>query len=159
LDAAWRASHPRILGALLDLAARVASVLPSVRLESTPRMADFARILAAVDIVLGTEGFDRYTNRGEHLAAEALTADPFIVAMATRLRGPWEGTSADLLHHCAPLDIGARLDRDWPANARSVTTLLKRQGPTMRRAGWTVTELPAGHANVVQWQIAPPPAT
>ena len=52
LMAAWEAAHPRILGALLDLAAQVLTVLPDVRLADPPRMADFARVLAAVDHVL-----------------------------------------------------------------------------------------------------------
>ena len=37
-------AHPRILGAVLDLVASVKAVLPSVRLASRPRMADFGRI-------------------------------------------------------------------------------------------------------------------
>jgi hypothetical protein len=48
----WERLHPQILGAVLDLVASVIRVLPSVRLESPPRMADFAYLLAAVDKVL-----------------------------------------------------------------------------------------------------------
>ncbi|MDP9429572.1 MAG: ATP-binding protein, partial [Actinomycetota bacterium] len=63
---AWELVHPRLLGAVLDLAAGVTGVLPSVRLDRMPRMADFARILAAVDIVLGTHGLQRFlTKQGE----------------------------------------------------------------------------------------------
>ena len=53
---AWREAHPAILGALLDLAAAVLARLPSVQLASKPRMADFAKIAAAVDAILGTAG-------------------------------------------------------------------------------------------------------
>ncbi len=35
-------------------------------------MADFARVLAAVDQVLGTEGLNRYSTRASTLAADAL---------------------------------------------------------------------------------------
>ena len=44
-------------------------------------MADFARVLAAVDQVLGTEGLTRYSTRAGTLAADALTGDPFVMAM------------------------------------------------------------------------------
>lgn len=52
----WPAAHPRILGALLDLAVAVARTLPDIALATRPRTADFARIVAAVDQVLGTNG-------------------------------------------------------------------------------------------------------
>ena len=58
------------LGALLDLVAGVAGALPSVHLETQPRMADFARILAAVDDILGTDGLARYTDRAGALAVD-----------------------------------------------------------------------------------------
>lgn len=54
LAEAWEDAHPRILGALLDLAAQVLKVLPHVVLPDPPRIADFARILAAVDQITGT---------------------------------------------------------------------------------------------------------
>jgi hypothetical protein len=56
----WADAHPRILGAVLDLAAQVQDVMPNIELTNPPRMADFARILAAVDHVLGTQGLARY---------------------------------------------------------------------------------------------------
>ena len=97
LEDRWRKAHPMVLGALLDLAAGVAGVFPSVRLERSPRMADFARVLAAVDKVLGTHGLDRYVHRARNLAADSLTADAFVVAMGQQLIEEFTGTSADLL--------------------------------------------------------------
>jgi hypothetical protein len=155
VESRWQDAHPRILGALLDLAASVASALPSVRLENSPRMADFARILAAVDQVLGIEGLTRYRDRARNLAADSLTADPFVVAAQQQLGEEFAGTSADLLDRVAAPD-DKRLPKGWPANARQLTTLLKRQAPVMRRAGWTVTELPSGHENALRWTIRRP---
>jgi hypothetical protein len=40
-----------VLGALLDLTARVLTVLPGIQREDLPRMADFARIMLALDEV------------------------------------------------------------------------------------------------------------
>jgi len=53
LDATFEAVRPAVLGALFDVLACVLAVLPGVRLESMPRMADFARVLAAVDETQG----------------------------------------------------------------------------------------------------------
>jgi hypothetical protein len=46
-----REAHPVALGGLLDLTAAVLARLPDVRLDRRPRMADYARVLAAVDQV------------------------------------------------------------------------------------------------------------
>lgn len=154
LEHRWADAHPRILGALLDLAASVASALPYVRLERSPRMADFARILAAVDQVLGTDGFTRYADRSRNLATDSLSADPFVVEMRRQLDEEFTGTSAALLDAIVLED--KRPPKGWPHNAREVTTLLKRQAPVMRRAGWTVRELAAGHDNALRWELRPP---
>lgn len=151
----WDSVQPRILGALLDLAASVASALPSVRLERSPRMADFARVLAAVDQVLGTDGLHRYLDRGRYLATDALSADPFVLALAAQLTGEFHGTSAQLLDLITAED-DRRPPKGWPANARQLTTLLKRQAPVMRRAGWVVEEAAPGHDNALRWRIARP---
>ena len=64
-------------------------------------MADFARILAAIDQTLGTAGLPHYLDRASTLAADALTADPFVAALLTQLDDEFEGTSADLLARIA----------------------------------------------------------
>jgi integrase len=53
LDRAFRQAHPAILASLFDLLVKVLRVLPDVTLTHRPRMADFARVLAAVDHVTG----------------------------------------------------------------------------------------------------------
>lgn len=148
----WQAARPRILGGLLDLAAKVARALPIMSLPEAPRMADYACILAAVDQVCGTNGLDRYVNRAQSLAAEALQDDAFILAMPDK----FDGTSAELL---AAVRVADKPPKDWPANARAVTTRLKRQAPVMRKAGWTVKEAEDAHFKVTSWQITRPEKT
>jgi hypothetical protein len=58
-------------------------MLPSVRLASKPRMADFARILAAVDQVLGSKGLAQYQSKLQAMARDSLTDDPLVAALAT----------------------------------------------------------------------------
>jgi hypothetical protein len=54
LDAEWPEILPHALGAFYDLAAAVLTRLPDIELKNLPRMADYARVLAAVDAELGT---------------------------------------------------------------------------------------------------------
>lgn len=156
LTARWEAAYPQIVGALLDQATRMIRELPSVRLESQPRMADFALVLAALDRANGTDGLSTYMMQAERLAADTLTADPFIAAMMDAVVGPFQGTAADLL----ALVNGARADerppRGWPKTGRAVTNILKRNAPALRGDGWNVDDLGANnekHATV--WAVAP----
>lgn len=151
----WEQMHPRILGAVLDLAAGVAGVLPGVSLSIRPRMADFAKLLAAVDQVLGTRGFDRYTDRAAALAADALAGDPFVLALASKFGAKtFTGPAAELLAKVPQPD--GRVGKEWPGTARALSGLLKRQAPVMRRAGWAVVESDDGHAKVKKWTITAP---
>lgn len=146
----WAEAHPRILGALLDLAAGVQKALPFVELASKPRMADFARILAAVDAVTGSRGLRHYLSKQSTMAVDSLSADPFVLAI--QRIGGFEGTAAELLDRVTP----EKPPKGWPSNARAVTQRLRRQAPVMRKAGWRVSDDDgANHDKVVRWSIHP----
>ena len=148
----WEQCHPRILGAILDLAVQVVAALPSVELVSMPRMADFAKILAVVDSVLGTSGLSHYLSELENLAADSLTGDCFILAVM-ELSEQFEGTSTELLNKVT----SERPPRGWPKTPRNVTTRLKRHAPAMRKAGWQV-ENDGGRnkSNALIWTLVRP---
>ena len=150
--AQWNQAHPRILGAILNLAVEVVAALPSVELASKPRMADFAKILAVVDSVLGTQGLNHYLRKLENLAADSLTSDRFILAVM-QIEKIFNGPSADLLADTMP----ERPPRGWPKTPRDVTTRLKRHGPALRKAGWGV-EHDDGHNKdkTLEWTLTPP---
>ncbi|OIQ84053.1 hypothetical protein GALL_341330 [mine drainage metagenome] len=157
LDVAWARAWPRVLGALLDLVAGVLERRPHVRLAKAPRMADFAHILAALDVILGTDGVGRYLEQSRSLAADSLTADPFIAALTATLTEMFLGSAADLLAEVTPDDHGWHPGRDWPRNARAVTSTLRRNAPALRKAGWLVEDLGAGnHAKATTWSLTPP---
>ena len=150
---AFDKAHPEILGAVLDLAAGVAGVVSSVRLDSKPRMADFARIVAAVDEVLGSDGLTAYIGKQGAMAADALSGDPFIEALAERFPEGFHGTAAELYHDLKQ----DHAPRGWPASGRTVTSKLRRLAPVMRKAGWTVTDDGgANHDKTLRWSITPP---
>ena len=157
LGPAWERARPSFFGAFLDLAAGVLAQLPLVRPERLPRMADFARILAAVDELLGTDGLQRYLGAQGRHAAEALTDDPFITRVMERLQSEFDGTSADLLRAVTPEDEHWRKPKSWPDTARAVTVRLRKQAPVMRKLGWHVSDDDgANKQGVVRWKMVAP---
>lgn len=159
--AAWEQAHPKVLGAVLDLAAQVLATMPSVRPESLPRMADFGLILATVDHLLGTDGLDVYRGLRSELAEDALASDSALAALVRLLpeRQVDTWTAAALLDVLNPVVPSPR-PSDWPTSAREVTALVSRRSPTLRRLGWSVED--AGkhsRTRARQWRITPPATT
>ena len=104
MAAHWHHTHPRVLGALLDLAVHVLAVLPTVELDSSPRMADFARVLAAVDRVCGTDGLATYLGLRAELAEDTAGSDPVLMALRSSVLGEFVGTAAELVALIRPYD-------------------------------------------------------
>lgn len=140
LDAAYSAARPAVLGALLDLLARVLEVLPSVRLDSMPRMADFARVLAAVDQVTGWQTLPDYLAASSNVASDALEGDPFGTAVAALVEqaGTWTGTAGQLLEQLQP--PGGVRPKDWPPDPTRAGGQVKRLAPLLRSIGITVDD-------------------
>ncbi len=158
LAAEWEQVRSGILGALLDLAARVHNRLPEMIVENLPRMADFARILAAVDAELGTCGLDRYRERAGRMAADSLTADEFIGRILAQRYECTNATAGRMLAELTPDAKDWRKPREWPRNPRAVTTLLRRHAPALRELGWTVSDAGGRNKeNATHWTVGPPP--
>ncbi len=158
--ARWTQAHPQLLGAVLDLAANVMARLPDVQLARKPRMADYARILAAVDAELGTQALARYAQQAADLAAEGLSGDSFATRIQAAITDSFEGTAAELLTTVMPADPEWKAPKDWPGSARAVTGKLRRLAPAFRKTGWAVDDLGrGGHAKQLRWRISPPVRT
>lgn len=137
----WRqydATRPGILGALLD---GVASGLARERLtkiDSLPRMADWALWVTAAEPGLGWPNrsiVSAYSAmRGTAIEA-TLDGDPLAVAIRG-LAIPWEGTAADLLTRTTPM---ARAPRGWPESPRAMSAAVRRLAPALRRLGVEVS--------------------
>jgi hypothetical protein len=123
---------------VLDLAAKVMARIPSVELPRKPWMADYARILAAVDAELGTSALERYAQQAADLAAEGLSGDSFASRIQAVIADGFEGSAAELLTAVKPCDPEWKAPKDWPSSARGVTGKLRRLAPAFRKTGWTV---------------------
>ncbi|MGW1358471.1 ATP-binding protein [Streptomyces chartreusis] len=139
LDATFEAVRPAVLGALFDVLACVLAVLPSVRLESMPRMADFARVLAAVDQTQGWNTLGDYLATSENVASDALEGDLFAMAIARLVdqAGTWQGTAGQLLEALpAPLVR----PKNWPVDPTRTSGRVKRLAPLLRSIGIMVDD-------------------
>jgi hypothetical protein len=136
LDAAFADARPAILAALFDLLAAVLKELPNVHLDRLPRMADFARVLAAVDTIRGWHTLADYTATSANVSADALEGDPFGCAVVEFIEsvGTWTGTAAQLLDLLPPPDGHHPL---WPKDATRASGRLKRLAPLLRSVGIT----------------------
>jgi len=127
--------HARILGGLFGLTAQVLEVLPSIELDVMPRLADFAKVLAALDKVTGWATLTDFTGIGDDLAGEVVAADPVASAIVELLdtQAAWTGTAGQLLANLST-DERNRL-KDWPHSPAAMTGAVKRAAVALRSVG------------------------
>ena len=152
IEAAFGHIHPRILGTLFDLAAQVLAVLPSIEVERPPRMASFAKVVAAVDQCLATQGLKRYCAMVQSQVAQAAEGDLFAQALDRFLTastsGEWEGAASDLLRDLRTFDAERR--DELPKTPQAVGSALSRVATPLRARGWTVKR---GRGAARRWTI------
>jgi hypothetical protein len=148
IDTAWQESYPRALGAVLTLFAGALAELPTVRLESRPRMADFAILGCAVAKALGRDPqhfLDRYELNRRDGAQRALDAHPIghvIVNLVENVPGHSITLTMQALYSRAMQDLPA--GDGAPRSARGLSSLLKKITPALRLRGVIVEH--AGHS-------------
>jgi hypothetical protein len=142
--AAFERERPYILGALLDAVAYALANVGSVRLESPPRMADFAAWMCAAEPALGWEpgSFLRAyeANRGQshELAVESSLVGPAVRDLAEL---GFEGTASEMLERVKDLvDERAQRQRDFPSSPRKLAGDVRRLAPNLRALGYDVRE-------------------
>lgn len=141
LDAAFADAHAGILASLFDLLALVLKALPDVTLTQRPRMADFARVLAAVDQVKDWATLKTYTANARNAVADVLEGEPFAQAVVALVdqAGP-DGllvTAQELLDQ---VDAPDRLPKKWPKDSTRAGGQLKRLAPALRAIGIEVDD-------------------
>jgi len=152
----WQEARPFIVGSLLDLLAQVLAVLPGIDLATHSRMADFDRVLAALDKVTGANALERYLAHVAELATDSVFATVAIAELIEAVTVEFDGTSRELLELITPTSHDWKRPKGWPEGAQGVTGLLKRNAPGLRRAGWSVESRQDPHSKALRWNLIPP---
>ena len=136
----YRNRHAELFGGLLDLLAKTLEILPEIQLATLPRMADFAKVLAAIDRVLGepSSSLGLYLHQRTRIAEDVVESDAVASAVRDfmRDRSEWSGplgallSKLDAMNHGEP-GPGAL----WPRTPRKLTSELKRVSPALLHLG------------------------
>jgi hypothetical protein len=149
----WSELHAGVLGGLLHTTVNVLRALGPVRHTNLPRMADFARVLLAVDHVLGTDGYGTYAEQASRTAENVADSDSVIVGIREQITQPWDGTASELLKLLTP----DKPPKDWPSTPQGMGGRLARAAPSLRSLGWTVERLArSDRKGSRKWEITPP---
>lgn len=140
----FEAMRPQILGALLDAVVLALRYKDEISLAGHPRMADFARIGAAVAPALGWTSDEFLEAYGENrAAAEANVIESSPVVRATLElvdeKGAWKGTAGELLVALNDdADTELKRERSWPRSPAALANNVRRAAPTLRSMGYAV---------------------
>jgi hypothetical protein len=116
-------------------------------------MADFARVVLAVDQIMGTDAYTMYADQASKTAEQVAEGDSVTIAVRDTIVAPWEGTASDLLK----LLTAEKPPRDWPATPQGMAGRLVRAAPSLRSLGWTVEKLSrSDKKGSRRWGITPP---
>ncbi|MCX5650679.1 MAG: hypothetical protein NTU45_04745, partial [Planctomycetota bacterium] len=136
--ARFKELRPRLLGAFCGLLSKTMAALPSVKLDELPRMADFARVLAAVDTVRGTRSLATYLGQNERVAEDVIEGDAVGSAIVEFMRTnkEWSGNMKKLLAEIKPENP----PRDFPSTAEQLAGKMRRLSPALETVQIRVTQ-------------------
>lgn len=133
-------ARPYALGALFDLTAKALKVLPDIEVKDAPRMADFARILAAIDQIDEWDTLAHYNAMTRETQSDSLS--PFGLKLKDfalshcETHEEWRGTATDLWENLVPLDQQGKPKppKDWP-KPQTMKGRIKRDMPALATFG------------------------
>lgn len=137
IEAEWEHTWPLALGALLDLACRVLSLMPEMSAEGRHRdfrMADFALIAAAMDRAAGTRALPRLAEKVADGVRSAVEADPFAAHLMRLAADGWSGSAHSLFD---TYKVRLRLAGSdlWPKNPIAMSMRIQRMAGILRKSG------------------------
>lgn len=122
-------ARPRIFGGMLQVLSDAMKILPDVKLDKLPRMADFARWGYAIAEAIHPGGGYTFINALESnkqkANEEAVSANPVAQAIVVLInaKGNWEGTAAELLTKLEEIALSEKIDmrsKTWPKSPKSL---------------------------------------
>ncbi|MNO56654.1 hypothetical protein D3C76_471710 [compost metagenome] len=150
----------RLLGALLEIAAKALDLLPtmSIPADERPRLVEFARLGMAVATAVGKKPEDFLTefnaSRLESVA-RTLDASPVASAVLDLIEARPNGMTAPAKEILSALGEYRPIGCDtWPKTAKGLGDALRRAAPALRQVGIECRSL--GKAGgTVKWEIKP----
>lgn len=136
---------PGIFHDLLDLAAHVLKILPSITVDNPSRMVDFCRIGTAVATVLpGYEASDFMTaynenqNAANDITLESSVIYPVLREMLSMPPYSFKGTPGELLTKLKEIAPEAAKSKLFPKTPAVLSGTLKRLAPNLRAADYLI---------------------
>lgn len=155
MKASFESERPAIFGALLNAIVFGLRELPTVRLESLPRMADFAKWATACEgWTFEEDAFAKaYSRNRRRAVGDVIEADPIASAIVLLMRrdAEWEGRSAELLSELERI-VGEKVakSRSWPDTPRGLRARLQRVQAPLRKVGIVVIFAPEQRRNFIR---------
>lgn len=143
---------PLILGGILDVLVKALQIHPKIKIENTPRMADFASWGCAISEALGdtAENFLKayeanIANQTEVSINENIVASVLVSFMADKEE--WRGSASKLLqeltHHGAPDQFDIR-EKYWPKSSAILMRRLNELAVNLKAVGITFVSISSG---------------
>ena len=149
----FEAARPKFFGSLCNALSHGLRELPNVRLNSLPRMADFARWAVACELELWQERrfMEAYSTSREDNNQTLIDADSVATAirewMAAR-HAIFEDPASQLLSELNTFVLPEiKKERGWPKTANALSGRLKRASPALRKAGVEIERAHRGTGN------------
>lgn len=154
--AEFEAVRPKSLGAICDAVSCAVRRKHEVKLDRTPRMADFAKWVVAAEDALPWPVpmfLSAYSQNREEAHEQAVEADRFaslVLDFARSLDGEWQGTATDLYDALKPaIDP---LPEWFPADAARLGKRLTRIAPNLRALGCDIRRKPGTkRGRIIRW--------
>jgi hypothetical protein len=114
--------------------------LATTKLDGHPRMADFAKWATACETVYwpAHSFITAYGTNRKEVIQKVIDADSVAAAVQKLMeqKTEWNGTATELLTELA-VEAGERISnsRSWPANARALSSRIRRSAPFLRAQG------------------------
>ncbi len=135
LNAKWAARHPRVLGAVLDLAVKM--LAGEGKNPAGLRNADYAEALWAMDPAL----YQAYADNITHTRGEMASEDPFIATFVAWLSKQadqsWRGNSTDAWNGAGAF-VGltpTHSDTWWPSTPRGMSEAINKNVTLLEASG------------------------
>lgn len=133
----WTTAYPQVLAGLLDLLVKVLQTVDSVKLDSAPRLADFAALGEALGIVLGHPSgvfLSRFTEMQRLSFQQSVSDEPVVAKLLEKLKNHIEKSAT--AGEWAKLISGPGNE----VSARAFSATLARFSDLLIEVGWKLSK-------------------